>query len=178
MATNPRVTVHLESTSRRIDLINDGIDVALRVRFPPLEETDYVMRVLGNSEQRLVASQSCVSALRGPAVPASLSALPSVGFRTANGENVWRLEGPDAASASVPYTPRLITDDIAQLRSAAVAGVGVAQLPMMVIAEDIAAGTLIDILPDWRPRSGLVHAVFPSRRGTLARGTKLDRSSR
>ncbi|MCC6776092.1 MAG: LysR family transcriptional regulator [Hyphomicrobiales bacterium] len=167
MAANPRVTVHLESTSRRVDLISDGIDVAIRVRFPPIEETDHVMRVLGPSEQRLVASPACLTQLQGPVVPASLGVLPSVGFGPAHRDHVWQLVGPDGATASVPYVPRLVTDDIAQLRSAALAGVGVAQLPMMVVAQDIDAGGLVDVLPDWRPRSGVVHAVFLSRRGLL-----------
>lgn len=167
MAANPRVTLHLESTSRRVDLISDGIDVAIRVRFPPIEETDHVMRVLGPSEQRLVASPGCVAHLKGPTVPASLNDLPSMGFGPAHREHVWQLEGPDGATASVPYAPRLVTDDIAQLRSAALAGVGVGQLPTMVVGKDIEDGKLVDILPDWRPRAGVVHAVFPSRRGLL-----------
>lgn len=167
MAANPRVTVHLESTSRRVDLISDGIDVAIRVRFPPIEETDHVMRILGPSEQRLVASHGCLAQLKGPTVPATLSNLPSVGFGPAHREHVWHLEGPDGATASVPYAPRLITDDIAQLRSAALVGVGVAQLPTMVVDKDLKDGRLVDILPDWRPKSGIVHAVFPSRRGLL-----------
>ena len=167
MAANPRVTVHLESTSRRVDLISDGIDVAIRVRFPPIEETDHVMRVLGMSEQRLVASPGCLAQLEGPAVPASLGALPAAGFGPAHRDHVWQLEGPDGATATVPFSPRLVTDDIAQLRSAVLLGVGVAQLPAMVIDKDIAVGTLVDILPDWRPKAGVVHAVFPSRRGLL-----------
>ncbi len=167
MAANPRVTVHLESTSRRVDLISDGIDVAIRVRFPPIEETDHVMRILGDSGQRLVASPGCLALSNGAAVPATLGALPSVGFGPAHRKHVWELEGPDGATASVSYTPRLVTDDIAQLRSAALLGVGVAQLPTMLAGKDIEEGTLVDILPDWRPRSGVVHAVFPSRRGLL-----------
>lgn len=167
MAANPRVNVQLESTSRRVDLINDGIDVAIRVRFPPLEETDHVMRILGESEQRLVASPTCLKQLTGPAVPASLSTLPSAGFGPAHREHVWQLEGPDGATASVPYSPRLVTDDISQLRSAALFGVGVVQLPAMVVAKDIETGNLVDILPDWVPKAGIVHAVFPSRRGLL-----------
>lgn len=167
MAENPRVSVHLDSTSRRVDLIGDGIDVAIRVRFPPIEETDHVMRVLGNSEQRLVASPACLKQLAGPLVPAGLGALPSAGFGPPHRDHVWHLEGPDGATSTVAYTPRLITDDVAQLRSAALLGVGVVQLPMLAVAKDIAEGALVDILPDWRPRPGVVHAVFPTRRGLL-----------
>lgn len=167
MAANPRVTIHLVSTSRRIDPISDGIDVAIRVRFPPLEETDLVLRVLGRSEQRLVASPSCIESAGAKLVPAAVGSLPSAGFGPPKPRHVWRLNGPDGAVAEVVYSPRLVTDDIAQLRSAALAGVGVVQLPMMAVEHDIAAGWLVDILPDWQPEAGLVHAVFPSRRGLL-----------
>ena len=167
MAANPRVTVHLESTSRRVDLIGEGLDIAIRVRFPPIEESDHVMRVLGDSEQRLVASPACIASLSNPTVPASLSDVPSLDFGPAQAEHVWQLDGPNGATASVPHTPRLITDDIAQLRSAALLGVGIAKLPTIAIDKDIEAGALIDILPEWRPKSGVVHAVFPSRRGLL-----------
>jgi DNA-binding transcriptional LysR family regulator len=53
------------------------------------------------------------------------------------------------------------------LRQAALRGAGVVQLPCIVVEEDLAAGRLVDILPHWLPRSGLVHAVFPSRRGLI-----------
>ena len=47
------------------------------------------------------------------------------------------------------------------------AGVGIVQLPRMMIREQLAAGTLVSLLPDWAPRREIVHAVFPSRRGVL-----------
>jgi DNA-binding transcriptional LysR family regulator len=53
------------------------------------------------------------------------------------------------------------------LRQAAAAGAGVVQLPTMMLKEDIANGTLQQLLPDWAPRSGIIHAVFPSRLGLI-----------
>ena len=53
------------------------------------------------------------------------------------------------------------------MRAAALSGVGVAQVPTLMVESDIAAGHLIDVLPQWRPRSEIVYAVFPSRRGLL-----------
>jgi DNA-binding transcriptional LysR family regulator len=69
--------------------------------------------------------------------------------------------------ALIAHRPRLITDNIAALREATLAGVGLAQLPNVMVWEDIRAGRLIHVLPQWQPRSGIVHAVFPSRRGLL-----------
>lgn len=79
----------------------------------------------------------------------------------------WELHGADGASVRVTHKPRLVTDDIAQLLFAALEGVGVVKLPTMVVDTHIASGKLVDVLPGWVPQGGIVHAVFPSRRGLL-----------
>lgn len=169
MARCPRVQVQLESTNRRVDVIGEGFDIAIRVRFPPLEDTDLVMRVLGDSTQRLVASPALLQAhgLSAPLLPADLSQLPSLDEGPPHREHAWQLHGPGGASAVVHHQPRLITDDRLALRLAALQGVGLVQLPTMMVRQDLAQGLLLDLLPDWRPRPGIVHAVFPSRRGLL-----------
>lgn len=167
MAANPRVTVDLTSTSRRIDLIGEGIDIALRVRFPPLEQTDLVMRILGESAQVMVGSPELVKGLALPLVPADLGALPSLDLAPPLPKHVWELHGADGASVRVAHKPRLVTDDMAQLLHAAVAGVGIVKLPTMVAGDYIASGKLVDVTPGWKPHGGIVHAVFPSRRGLL-----------
>jgi DNA-binding transcriptional LysR family regulator len=167
MAANPRVAVELESTSRRVDIIGEGIDVALRVRFPPIEQSDLVMRVLGESPQRMVASPDLVKGRTLPLVPADLGTLPSLDLGSPLSRHIWELKGADGASVRIEHEPRLVTDDMAQLLHAALAGVGVVKLPSMVADAPIAAGKLVNLTPDWSPRSGVVHAVFPSRRGLL-----------
>ena len=167
MAANPRVTVELDSTSRRVDVIGEGTDVAIRVGFPPLEPSELVMRTLGDSPQRMVACPDLTKDLMLPLVPADLAGLPSLDLAPMLPRHVWELEGTDGAWVRVTHTPRLVTDDMAQLLHAALAGVGVAKLPSMVVDEHIASGKLIDVTPGWAPRSGVVHAVFASRRGLL-----------
>jgi DNA-binding transcriptional LysR family regulator len=167
MAECPDVEVHLESTPRRVDVIAEGVDVALRVRFPPLEDNDLVMRVLAESTQRLVASPTLLKKLSHPPVPADLAMFPSIGWGPPHQRHEWCLEGPDAATALIPYTPRLITEDMVALRFAALRGIGVGQFPTMVVKADLDSGALVDVLPQWRPRAGIVHAVFSSRRGLL-----------
>ena len=165
MAANPAVEVHLEGTNRRVDVIAEGFDIAIRVRFPPLEPTDLVMRRLDESTQCLVACPALVPvALQSPA---DLNDLPSLDLGPPHRSHQWQFDHPDGRTAVVPHYPRLVTDDMATLREAALAGVGVVQLPTMMIFEDIAAGRLVDALPDWQPQSGIIHAVFPSRRGLL-----------
>src|SRR5437867_7084325 len=169
MAAHPRVQVQLESTNRRVDVIGEGFDIAIRVRFPPLEDTDLVMKVLGESTQRLVASPGllAMTGLVAPLVPADLSSLPSLDEGPPHREHAWQLVGPNGASATVHHTPRLVSDDRLALRLAALQGVGVVQLPTMMVRHDLQQGLLVDLLPRWRARPGIVHAVFPSRRGLL-----------
>src|SRR3546814_14716635 len=53
------------------------------------------------------------------------------------------------------------------LRAAALEGLGIVQLPTLLIWPDVQAGRLVHVLPEWRPPAGIIHAVFPSRRGLL-----------
>ena len=163
----PRVELQLESTNRRVDVIREGFDLALRVRFPPLEDSDLVLHVMGESHQRLVAHPSLRERLPRLIGPSDLSQLPSIDVVAASRAHAWCLDGPDGATANIPHTPRFVTDDMLALRTAALQGIGVAQLPTMVVKQDLLDGSLIDILPQWAPRSGIIHAVFPSRRGLL-----------
>ncbi|QZP09518.1 LysR substrate-binding domain-containing protein [Caenibius sp. WL] len=165
MLENPAVEVHLESTNRRIDVIAEGFDIAIRVRFPPLEPTDLIMRRLDESTQCLVASPTLVAAALSS--PGDLAGLPSLDLGPPHREHHWRLSHDDGQEAVIPHRPRLVTDDMAALREAAMAGVGIVQLPTMMIWGDIEAGRLMHVLPAWQPRAGIVHAVFPSRRGLL-----------
>lgn len=171
MASHPRVQMQLKATNRRVDVIQEGYDIALRVRFPPLEDSDLVMKVLGESPQCLVASPGLLAQHPPLRVPADLHGVPSVDLgldlARARHEHVWQLAGPEGRAVVVTHTPRLVTDDMMALRLAALAGVGIVQLPTMTIRNEFRAGTLQRVLPDWSPQSGIVHAIFPSRRGLL-----------
>lgn len=165
MTRYPAIEIHLEATNRRVDVMAEGFDIAIRVRFPPLEPTDLVMRKLDTSTQCLVASPELI-AVRLQS-PADLSGLPSLDLGPTRRDHQWRLESADGRTATLPHRPRLVTDDMAALRQAALAGVGVTQLPTMMIWRDVEEGRLVHALPEWRPAAGIVHAVFPSRRGLL-----------
>lgn len=165
MMKNPGIQVHLEGTNRRVDVIAEGLDLAIRVRFPPLEPTDLVMKRLDESYQCLVAAPDLV---RSPLkLPVDLQNFPSFDLGRPRQEHSWQLHHANGDVATIPHSPRLVTDDMSVLRHAAIAGAGVVQLPTIFISKDIKAGRLIHVLPDWRPQAGIVHAVFPSRRGLL-----------
>ena len=167
MVANPMVEVHLEETNRRVDVIAEGIDIAIRVRPPPLQDSELVLRVLTDRGQCLVAAPDLLAHHGTPQVPADLAGLPSLGLGAPQAEHVWNLFGPEGAQVAIHHRPRLITGGMLVLRTAAVAGVGVLQLPTMMVCDQIAAGALVRVLPEWAPRREIIHAVFASRRGLL-----------
>lgn len=79
MLRYPNVVVYLEATNRRVDLLNEGIDIAIRVRPPPLEDSELVMRTLSDRGQCLVASPALVQQFGLPATPSELEKLAQSG---------------------------------------------------------------------------------------------------
>ncbi len=167
MALNPRVEIHLEATNRVVDVVSEAVDMAIRVRPPPLADSDLVMRVLADRGQCLVASPGLLQSVVIPQVPADLTRFPSLALGTPQNDHVWILYGPDGVQATIHHRPRLITGGMFALRAAAVAGVGVVQMPTMMVCDELTNGELLRLLPAWAPRREIVHVVFASRRGLL-----------
>jgi len=157
----------LESTNRRVDVIREGFDAAIRVRFPPLEDSDLVVRRLTDSPQCLLASPSVLQAFTRPLVSADLASLPSLGLNPTGLEHEWQLNGPEGATTTIPHRPHFATEDMMALRLAALRGIGVCQFPAFLVADDLKSGRLVGLLPQWAPKAGIIHALFPSRRGLL-----------
>ncbi|MNL06778.1 transcriptional regulator [compost metagenome] len=93
--------------------------------------------------------------------------MPSLHWGAAQREYQWELFGAEGSTALIRHAPRMVTDDLLALRHAAVAGVGIVHLPSVVVRDEIATGKLVELVPGWAPKSGIIHAIFPSRRGLL-----------
>lgn len=167
MGRYPKITVHLEATNRRVDVMAEGVDLALRARPLPLEDSDLVLRVLSDRGQCLVASPSLVATMGLPEAPEQLAAWPSLSRSTPQEPHIWYLTHGDGREARIHHEPRYVTTDMLALKTAALAGIGVVQLPILMLPEELAAGSLVRLLPEWSPRREVIHLVFPSRRGML-----------
>ena len=165
MATYPRVSVRLSATNRRVDVIGEGVDVALRVRFPPLENEGLVMKRLADSRQLLVASPVLLDRILRPRSPSDLAGLPGIDLVRSTTKHAWTLQNTAGDAVDIDFVPRYAADDMFALRQAAIDGIGVAQLPDYIVAEQVGSGALEVVLPKWMLPVGIIHAVFPSRRG-------------
>ncbi|NYT22200.1 LysR family transcriptional regulator [Alcaligenaceae bacterium] len=167
MAQYPRVVLHVDETNRRVDVVAEGLDLAIRVRPPPLQDSDLVLRTLAERRQCLVAAPRLLAARGQPSGPMDLSHWPSLDMGLPQETHRWLLQGPDGGHAEVRHSPRYVTQSMPALRDAALGGVGVVQLPTMFIRDELDGGSLVRILPDWEPRPEIIHAVYASRRGQM-----------
>lgn len=167
MQLYPKVQIYLQIKNQDIDPLRDGFDLAIRVRFPPFEDSDVVIKKLGVSRQKLVAHTSVLANHSLPLLPLQISELPSLALGELHARHFWCLENHAGDNLEIGHTPRFVATDMAALYYAALAGIGVAQLPTMMIVNQLETGELIDLLPQWFPREAVIQAAFPSRRGVL-----------
>jgi DNA-binding transcriptional LysR family regulator len=167
MQAHPQVRIEMEVSNRVVDLVQEGVDVALRVR-PTLEDSgSVVVKKLGTSYGRLVASPSQLKREGRPQSVEELSKLSTVAMSSADGKTSWKLIGPNGREHDFQHRPVYTADDLMTLKYAVMEGTGVSIIPDYMCRRDIERGDLEIVLPEWSPRPGIMHAVFPSRRGLV-----------
>lgn len=163
----PEVRVSIRVTNRVIDLYDDSIDVALRVRSEPPDSANIVVRPLWRTEQMLVGSPSLLSQHAPPVVPADLARFETLDTPSADGRHVFHLTAPDGKRHSHEHDPRVVTADLTTILEAVLAGVGIAALPVMMYGAAMRAGQLSPVMPGWTLPSPQLFAVFVSRQGMV-----------
>jgi len=166
MEKYPQVKLLVLSTNRRIDLINEGVDVALRVRFKLDTDSDLVIRSFGHSHSLLVASPAYLEQHGRPERPEDLTKFDTISIAEIEWQS-WELTGPEGRTYKLEHQPRLMCGDFLLTVAAAKKGLGIALLPESVCCQALRDGELEVILPQWSPPDGIVHCVYPSRRGVL-----------
>jgi DNA-binding transcriptional LysR family regulator len=166
MEKYPQVKLLVLSTNRRIDLINEGVDVALRVRFKLDTDSDLVIRSFGHSHSLLVASPGYLEQHGRPEQPEDLTKFDTISIAEIEWQS-WELTGPEGRTYKLEHQPRLMCGDFLLTVAAAKKGLGIALLPESVCCQALRDGELEVILPQWSPPDGIVHCVYPSRRGVL-----------
>lgn len=163
----PKLRIQMVVTNRRMNLIEDGIDVAVRVRERLDTDGDLQMKVIGRTVSRLVAAPSLLKALGEPETLSDLRRFPTLGFTDIPGIDRWILIGPDGREESFAHEPRLAATDFDILHQAAIEGLGIAYLPELQHRLAVADGRLTFVLPQWTSREATMHLVYTSRRGML-----------
>lgn len=163
----PNVKLELEMSNRRVDVIGEGFDVALRAR-SVLDDCNLVVRAFGDVAQILVASPAFIRA-HGPLdTPAALHGKRGLGPKVTDTDSpYWKLYSAGGDQVDIAYVPALFANDIHMVMAAATGGAGMAIVPANLCGEALRSGQLVRLLPTYQAAAHQIHAVFPSRRGLV-----------
>ena len=167
LARYPEVRVQLHVSNRRVDVINEGFDVAIRVRTRFDDDGSLVMRSFGQIQELLVASPKYLDRTGRPTSPEQLVEHTTMTMGEDEGRQRWELQGRDGEVRRVELKARVSGFDFPMLMALAKQGLGITMLPETMCADAVRSGELEVVLPDWRLPQGVAHAVFASRRGML-----------
>jgi DNA-binding transcriptional LysR family regulator len=152
--------IELLLTSRRMDLVDEGIDLALRGG--RLDDSSLIARKLIASELGIFASPAYLQRRGRPRALGDLAHHDCLGYGGRGGRWTWRLHGP-GGEQSVSVSGSVVCADMLFLREMALRGTGLAMLPAEAVAPDVAAGRLVRVLPRHGLQGGGLYLVWPSR---------------
>ena len=168
MRRHLKVRIEIESTDRVVNLIEERIDLALRVRDAGDEAPGLVTRRIASGRMVLVASRAYLEARPGIDEPEQIASHDTIGGLREGSEQAWSLvSSADAASCRLVHRPRLLCSDYTVQYEAAVGGVGIALLPLRIAWRGLSSDDLVHVLKDWGTPEQAIHLVFASRRGML-----------
>jgi DNA-binding transcriptional LysR family regulator len=166
LAAHPQLRIQC-TANRRVDLIHEGVDVAIRVRERLDTDADLQVKRIGVSRRILVARLSLLATTDAPLSPADLANFPIL-YQEEQSGGACHLTSQSGEISTVSVEPRLASGSFDILTAAACQGAGIALLPATYCQEALATGALMQVLPEWSGTDGILHLVFASRRGMLA----------
>ncbi|MER8749537.1 LysR family transcriptional regulator [Mesorhizobium sp. M1050] len=160
----PDIGIDLSLTDERVDLVREGVDIALRLG--PLTDSSLKLRALGLSRRLLVASPDYLAARGRPAVPSDLSGHEGIRMSNVAGSETLALQGAGGERYMVPFAGRLRVDHGLAAREALVAGRGIAPAHRWLVGDLLEAGLLETLLDDYSlPSVPLNMLIVPERAG-------------
>lgn len=162
----PQVQLDISLSDRKVDLIEDGLDLAIRIGAMP--QSDLIARKLAGVRSIVCAAPAYLARHGAPQTPADLARHACLGYTLTGTGADWRLEGPDGA-VIVPISGPIRADNGDIIRLAALSGAGILFQPHFIVDDDIETGRLVRILPDWQSAELGVYAVYPSRKHLSAK---------
>ena len=161
----PEVRVEMTVVNRPVNVVEEGVDVALRVRASLEDSASMVVKRLDVTQQILLASPEYLERKGIPQSPQDLLQHDVLSMSSYEGVAHWRLRSESGAEVQLQPQTRYVADDLMTLKLAVVGGAGVCYLPDYMCQPEIERGELVHVLPQWCFPPGIVHAVFSSRRG-------------
>jgi DNA-binding transcriptional LysR family regulator len=157
----PEVQLDIRCSEHFADLVGTGTELALRIG--ALSSSTLIARLVGSVPRLLVAAPDLLERLRVPQFPDHLAQMPTIAFSRLSPPNQWTFES-DSGRHVVQIAPVLTCDEADVMTEAALAGLGVAVLPLWCAREHLASGHLVPLLPEYDVPSLPLNLVFPNSR--------------
>ena len=167
MKSNPKLQIELSFEDRHVDLVEQGIDVAIRMG--RLADSTLGSRFLGINPWVVVGSPNYLAQRGVPRKPADLTKHDALVYSTVQGDARWLFTGPDGRPHPAAVRGSLRSNNLSALLAAARGDMGLAALPWYVAHESVRAGAVQPVLTDWSLPSQEIHAVYPSPRQVPAK---------
>ncbi|GIC76304.1 LysR family transcriptional regulator [Moritella sp. F3] len=161
----PELNVQLNLVNRRVDFIEEGFDVVIRVG--RLEDSMLMAKNLGTATRSLFASPAYLAKHGKPQTVTELLTHQLLVMNPTNNDPTLNLVSTAGEAFNVNCKPRLLVDDFAILKQSLVDGLGIAVLPDYMSREEVASGQLVRVLPDWGMESVDVYALYPRHRAKI-----------
>ncbi|MFZ5620749.1 MAG: LysR family transcriptional regulator [Pseudomonadota bacterium] len=159
---HPEVQLDMNLDDRQIDLVEQGYDVAVRIA--ELPDSSMVATRLAPCHHVVCASSDYIERYGAPRTPDELRKHNILSYRYQDSPNEWRFLSPDGRYSSVPVTGSIEMNNSLALRQAVLSGAGIMLTPTFIVGEDIAAGRLLKLLPEYRAKEVAIYAVYAGRR--------------
>lgn len=163
----PEIKVQMMITNRRVDIINEGFDLALRVRTSLDDDPNLVIRQFEKIEQHLFASQGYLNEFGDLKTPEQLSEHKILSMAEEHTEQFLILQNEQQQQKKIRINPTVMGSDLNMLAQLAASSCGITLLPDNVVQQYVERGELVRVLSDWKTAHGIFHLVYPSRRGLL-----------
>jgi len=158
----PKVRLDVTLMDRRVDLVSEGYDLAVRIT-PQLQESTLIASKLASSKVVMCASPAYLARHGTPRSPGDLARHEMISYAYWPAGDTLRLGSADRAEG-VKMSPRLRVNNGDTCRAAALDGLGIILQPTFIVGRDLAEGKLEEILPEWHSDEVGVYAVYPVRR--------------
>lgn len=165
MSLYPEVEIQLTVTNKPVNLIEEGIDIALRVR-KNIEDSSLIARPISQAPQTLYIAPELINQ-SSIAEPDDLLKFEHLSMHYTNGRYGYELIHSSGQQKNIRIKPRLITDDMIVLREAAIKKLGIVALPNYLCNDAVNSRELVPILTDWHLPIGIMHITYSHRRGIL-----------
>lgn len=164
---HPGLTIELAMSDSFSDLVQEGIDVALRIGV--VTDQDLVVRRIGVTRRAVVATPAYLARAGTPQHPDELAGHECIRFMGLATRDGWPFEGPGGEPFIVPVRGRIRANTSEGVRESVLHGLGLGLCPLWMFCRELRDGTVLAVLPDWTPMPLPIHAVFSSRRQVPAR---------